>query len=175
MKPHGQLLQFADARALLAAVDDLHARGYTRLQAFTPYEVEGLAARLGRLPHRLPLAMLIAGLLAGLGTLGMQYYAAVIDYPIDAGGRPSASWPAFMPAAIEMTILAAVVIGFAGFLRTNRLPALYRPVFHVGWFERASRDGFLLLIRADDPRWHPQQVLDDTAAQKPLRHAEVPT
>jgi hypothetical protein len=94
MTTHGRLLQFADATALLAAVDALQARGYTRLQAFTPYELEGLAEKLGRTPRRLPLAMLIAGVMGGVATLAMQYYAAVIDYPIDAGGRPAASWPA---------------------------------------------------------------------------------
>jgi hypothetical protein len=80
---------------------------------------------------------------------------------------------AFVPAAIEMTILAAVVIGFTGFLRGAGLPALYRPVFNVDWFELASRDGFLLLIRADDPLWDNQRVLDNATALEPLRHAEV--
>jgi hypothetical protein len=174
VKSHGRLLQFADAEALLAAVDDLHDRGYTRLQGFTPYEVEGLAGRLGRPPRRLPVAMVFAGLVGGIATLAMQYYAAVIDYPIDAGGRPAASWPAFVPAALEMTILAAVVAGFVGFLWKSGLPALYRPVFNVDWFDTASRDGFLLLIRADDPHWDEHRALTDAAAQAPLRHAEVP-
>jgi hypothetical protein len=174
MTTHGRLLQFADAQGLLAAVDALRARGYTRLQAFTPYELDGLAEKLGSRHRRLPLVMLVAGIVGGAATLAMQYYAAAIDYPIDVGGRPAASWPAFVPAAIEMSILAAVVTGFAVFLWRSGLPALYRPVFNIDWFELASRDGFLLLIRADDPLWEEQRVLDDSAEQHPLRHAEVP-
>jgi hypothetical protein len=173
MKVHGRLMQFADTVALLAAVDDLHVRGYTRLQAFTPYEIDGLAGRISRAPRRLPLAMVVAGLAGGVATLAMEYYAAVVDYPINAGGRPAASWPAFAPAALEMAILAAVLAGFIGFLWKSGLPALYRPVFNVDWFDVASRDGFLLLIRADDPQWEQHRALADAAAQEPLRHAEV--
>jgi hypothetical protein len=98
-----------------------------------------------------------------------------VGYPIDAGGRPDASWPAFMPAAIEVAILFAAVAGFVAFLAGAGLPALYHPVFEVAWFEEASRDGFLLLLRADDPLWDARGSMDDVAALQPLRHAEVAT
>jgi hypothetical protein len=174
MSVHGRLLQLRDAHGLAAAVDALRALGYTRLEAFTPYAVDGLMEKLGPPPKRIPLAMLAGGLAGGVGMLWLQYHAAAVDYPLDVGGRPAASWPAFVPSAVEMVILFAVLAGVVAFLAGSRLPTLYRPEFNVAWFEEASRDGFLLLVRADDPRWDPHQVAEDVAALEPLRHAEVP-
>lgn len=173
MKAHGHLMQVADARALLKAVEQLHELGYRRIEAFTPYAVDGLVEKLGAPPKRIAPWTLGAGIVGGFGALGMQYFAAAIDYPINAGGRPAASWAAFFPAAIEVAILFAVVAGFATFLATCRLPALYQPVFNVAWFDEASRDGFLLLVRADDPRWHDADVVADVGRLEPMRHAEV--
>jgi len=173
MRAHGYLMQLTDARALMHAIDALHAQGYRRLEAFTPYAVEGLMEKLGPLPKRIPPLMLGAGVVGGLGTLWMQYFAAAVDYPINAGGRPVASWPAFFPAAIEVTILFAVLAGFVTFLATCGFPAFYQPVFNVTWFEEASRDGFLLLLRADDPRWPDSDVAADIRQLVPMRYAEV--
>lgn len=174
MSVHGRLLQVRDAHALAAAVDALHALGYTRLEAFSPYAVEGLMEKLGPPSRRIPLAALIGGFVGGIGMLWLQYHAAAVDYPLNVGGRPAASWPAFVPSAIEVTILLAVLAGYVVYLKSSRLPALYRPEFNVEWFEEASRDGFLLLIRADDPRWDPHRVAEDVAGLEPMRHAEVP-
>ncbi|HEY4294227.1 DUF3341 domain-containing protein [Luteibacter sp.] len=175
MSVHGRLLQLHDAHELASAVDALHALGYTRLEAFSPYAVDGLMEKLGSPPKRIPPAMLTGGLIGGIGMLWLQYHAAAVDYPLNVGGRPAASWPAFMPSAVEVVILLAVVAGFVAFLVGSRLPTLYRPEFNVAWFEEASRDGFLLLIRADDPRWNDHQVAEDVAALEPLRHADVPS
>lgn len=173
MSVYGRLLQLHDAHELAAAVDALRSLGYTRLEAFSPYAVDGLMEKIGSPPKRIPPAMLAGGLIGGIGMLWLQYHAAVMDYPLDVGGRPAASWPAFVPSALEVVILLAVVAGFVAFLVGSGLPTLYRPEFNVAWFEEASRDGFLLLIRADDPRWNSRQVREDVAALAPLRHAEV--
>ncbi|SEV84993.1 DUF3341 domain-containing protein [Luteibacter sp. 329MFSha] len=175
MSVHGRLLQVRDAHALSAAVDALRERGYTRLEAFTPYAVDGLMEKLGPPPRRIPRAMLAGGVLGGIALLLLQYYAAAVDYPLDVGGRPLASWPAFVPSALEVAILGAVVAGYIAFLVGCGFPALYQPVFHVAWFEEASRDGFLLLVRADDPRWDAHGTARDIAALDPMRHAEVPS
>jgi hypothetical protein len=174
MSAYGRLLQLHDAHELAAAVDALQALGYTRIEAFSPYAVDGLTEKLGPPPKRIPSAMLAGGLIGGIGMLWLQYYAAAVDYPLDVGGRPAASWPAFLPSAVEVVILFAAVAGFVAFLAGSRLPTLYRPEFNVAWFDEASRDGFLLLIRADDPLWIPHRVAEDVAALEPMRHAEVP-
>lgn len=174
MTVHGRLLQLRDVHALVDAVEALRALGYTRIEAFTPYAVDGVMERLGPAPRRIPRAMFVGALIGMSGMLALQYYAAAIDYPIDVGGRPDASWPAFVPSALEIAILLSVVAGYVAFLVGCGFPALYRAEFNVAWFEEASRDGFLLLIRADDPRWDSTQVAHDVAALAPVRHAEVP-
>jgi len=171
---HGCLAQFASVPALLAAVKQLRLDGYTRLEAYTPFAVDGLAEALGPVRSRIPLLMLLGGLLGGFGTLALQYYAAVIDYPIDVGGRPDASWPAFIPAALEMTILFAALAGVAGMLAGNGLPRLNHPLFGSEHFDEASRDGLFVLLRADDPRYEFGRVLHDLARLDPLHVEQVP-
>jgi hypothetical protein len=171
---HGCLAQFASVPALLAAVKQLRMDGYTRLEAYTPFAVDGLAEALGASRNRIPLLMLCGGLMGGLGTLALQYYAAVVDYPIDVGGRPDASWPAFMPAALEMTILFAALAGIIGMLVGNGLPRLNHPLFGSERFEAASRDGLFVLLRADDPRYEVDRVLHDLGRLDPLHVEQVP-
>ncbi|RAN81083.1 ABC transporter permease [Bacillus sp. SRB_336] len=172
--PYGCLAQFASVPALLAAVKQLRTDGYTRLEAYTPFAVDGLTEALGLERNRIPVLMLLGGLAGGFGTLALQYYAAVIDYPIDVGGRPDASWPAFMPAALEMTILFAALAGIVGMLVGNGLPRLNHPLFGSERFEAASRDGLFVLLRADDPRYEVDRVLDDLGRLDPLHVEEVP-
>ena len=170
-REHGCLAQFASVPALLAAVAQLRGDGYTRLEAYTPFAVDGLAEALGPVRNRIPPLMLFGGLVGGLGTLALQYYAAVIDYSINVGGRPDASWPAFIPAALEMTILFAALAGVVSILIGNGLPRLNHPLFNSERFEAASRDGLFVLLRADDPRYDADGVLHAFAQLDPL-HVE---
>ena len=169
----GWLARFGDAAALLLAVRELRGLGYTHLEAYTPYAVEGLAAALGGTRNRIPLLVLLGGVCGGFGTLWLQWYAAVIDYPINVGGRPDASWPAFIPAALEMTILFAALFGIIGLFIGNGLPRLNHPLFAVAGFEAASRDGFFLWLRADDPRFDPPRTHADLARLAPLAIEQV--
>lgn len=169
----GCLAQFASVSALLAAVKQLRMDGYTRLEAYTPFAVDGLAEALGPVRNRVPLTMLLGGLAGSIGTLALQYYAAVIDYPIDVGGRPDASWPAFIPAALEMTILFATLAGVVCMLVGNGLPRLNHPLFNSERFEAASRDGLFVLLRADDPRYEADRVLHDLERLDPLHVEQV--
>lgn len=174
VRPYGCLAEFADVATLLDAIKRLRQQGYTRLDAYTPFAVDGLAEALGPVRNRIPLLVLLGGLGGGLATLAMQYYAAVIDYPLDIGGRPDASWPAFIPAALEMTILFAAVAGIAGMLVSNGLPRLNHPLFNVERFEAASRDGFFLLLRADDPRYQTERAQHDLKQLNAIRVEPVP-
>jgi hypothetical protein len=150
---YGCIGEFEDVGTLLSAVSSLRKRGYTRLEAYTPYPVEGLAQALGPMRDRTAFAMLMGGIAAGVATLALQYYAAVVDYPINVGGRPDASWPAFIPAAVEMTILFAALAGLVSMLRSNGLPRLHHPLFESERFAQASRAGLFVVVLAVDPHY----------------------
>ena len=123
------------------------------MDAYSPFPVEGLAEALGFHRTRVPLIVLTGGILGCLGGFFLQYWLAVIDYPINVGGRPLNSWPSFIPVTFELTILIAALSAFFGVLALNGLPMPYHPVFNVERFELASRNRFFLLIEAADPRF----------------------
>jgi hypothetical protein len=154
----GMMVSFDNPNALIKAAEAARKAGYRRIDAYSPYPVEGLSEALELRTTRLPLVVLAGGLLGAAGAYFMQYYASVIDYPLNVGGRPLHSWPAFIPITFELTILVAAVFAVLGMLALNGLPEPYHPVFNVPEFELASRSHFFLTIESDDPQFD----LDET-------------
>jgi hypothetical protein len=150
---YGVMAEFTDAERLLEAAHRTYAQGYRRLDAYTPVPVEGLAEAIGFERNRLPLIVLLGGLLGGVGAFFMQWYSSVIDYPLNIGGRPLNSWPAFIPITFEVTILVAALSAVFGMLGLNGLPKPYHPVFNIPSFEMASRSHFFLVVHGDDPKF----------------------
>jgi len=150
---YGLLAEFADDEALLAAATRVRSLGFKRVEAYSPYPIHGMAEVLGIRGVRLPRIVLIGGIIGCVVGLGMQWYSAVIDYPLNVGGRPFASWPSFMPIAFELTILVAGLSAVLGMFALNGLPQPYHALFNVPEFAKASRAGFFLCIEARDPNF----------------------
>ncbi|HLW43940.1 MAG TPA: DUF3341 domain-containing protein [Candidatus Acidoferrales bacterium] len=150
---YGLLAEFDTPERLLEAAQKTHTAGYQSMDAFSPMPIEGLAEACGF--HRTKIApiTLAGGIFGCLGGFGIQYYASVISYPLNIGGRPYNSWPAFIPITFEMAVLGAAIACVAGLLVLNGLPSPYHPLFNVPRFALASRNRFFLCVKARDRRF----------------------
>ena len=155
---YGLMAEFSDPDALLAAARRAFDEGFRKMDAYTPFPVEGLAEAIGFHRTRVPLIVLIGGIIGCVGGFFLQYWIAVIDYPVNVGGRPLNSWPSFIPVTFELTILIAALSAFFAVLALNGLPMPYHPVFNVERFELASRSRFFLCIEASDPKFQPDET-----------------
>ena len=150
---YGVIAEFDTPTAVVAAARRAYEEGYRRMDAFTPFPIEELTEAIGFRHTKLPLLVLIGGIVGALTGYGLQYWASVIYYPLNVGGRPLHSWPSFIPVTFEMTILVAALTAVLGMLALNGLPEPYHPVFNTPGFDLASRNHFFLVIEARDPRF----------------------
>ncbi len=172
---HGLLAEYRSAQDLLAAAERAHADGFRAMDAYTPFPVEAIAEVVSdHKPSKVPLICLIGGVIGALGGFALAYWTSVIDYPMNVGGKPFNSWPAFIPVIFECTILFAAFSAGLGMIALNRLPEPYHPVFNVASFrDRASRDGYFLCIEARDARFDRDRTRDFLVATGAVEVNEV--
>lgn len=156
---YGVMAEFDNPTELVAAARRSYEAGYRRINGYSPYPIEELWEAIGFHKTGLPLIVLIGGIVGGLGGFLMQYYLSVFDYPLNVGGKPLNSWPAFIPITFECTILAAAFAAVFGMLALNKLPQPYHPVFNAPNFALATRDHFFLVIEANDPKYDHDEVV----------------
>ncbi len=150
---HGLMAEFEAAQAVVDAAKKTVAEGYAKVEAYTPVPVEELNDILHKRRTILP-KLSLAGGLTGMATgFALQYWTSAIEFPMNVGGRPHASWPAFVIPSYELTILFSAIATAVGMIFLNGLPQPYHPVFNVERFSLASSDKFFLVIEAADPRF----------------------
>ena len=152
---HALLAEFETPEELIEAARHARAEGYSRLEAYSPFPVEGLAEAIGFRVRALPFIALAGGALGGVGTYVILWYMNAVSFPINVGGRPLNAWPAFAVPSYEVAILGIFLAVFFGMLVLNRLPRLHHPIFNAARFHRVTVDRFFLAVRSDEPRFDP--------------------
>ena len=170
---YGMMAEFATPAELLSAVRRAKAEGYTRMEAYTPFPVHGLSEAIGFHDVRLPWMIFIGGISGTFFGFTLQWYTAVIDLPLNVGGKPLNSIPAFFPVTYEATILWAAFTAFFGMLTLNRLPKPYHSIFNTPGFERATQDRFFLAVEADDHLYDSTTTREFLQGLNPLNVSEV--
>jgi hypothetical protein len=150
---YGVIAEFRDPDALIKGIERTREAGYQIIEAYTPYPIDEVWEAIGHPKSKVPLLVLVGGLIGGTGGYLLQYWASAVTYPLNIGGRPFHSWPAFIPVTFECTVLVAGLFAVLGMLVLNGLPMPYHPVFTVPRFALATRDRYFLMILARDPKF----------------------
>jgi hypothetical protein len=167
------MAEFDNPAELVNATRAARASGYRKLDAYSPFPIEGLTDALHLHRNKLPLIVLCGGLLGGILGYLLQYYVTVWNYPINVAGRPLHSWPAYIVITFEVTILLASISAVLGLFALCGLPMPYHPVFNVPRFATASRNRFFLCIESTDPQFDRQRTEDFLAGLNPKEVSEV--
>ena len=175
MKPevYGVMAEFDNPTALVNATRAVREQGYRKLDAFTPFPIEELNDVLHLHRNKLPLIVLLGGITGGLTGYLLQYYITVWNFPINVGGRPLHSWPAYIIITFELTILFAAISAVLGLLALCGLPMPYHPMFNVPRFATASRNRFFLCIEAADPLFDHDRTAQFLETLEPKEVSEV--
>jgi hypothetical protein len=171
---YGLLAEFDRPESLVAAARRAHQEGYRKMDGYSPFPVHGLAEAIGFAGTRLPLVVFLGGVAGAAGGFFMQWYASVVDYPWNIGGRPLNSWPAFIPITFELTVLVAGLSALLAMLWLNGLPQPFHPLFNVERFELASRTTFFLCLKTTDPRFDLEESRRFLEGLEPRAIWEVP-
>lgn len=169
------MAEFETATELVNACTRAREAGYRDMDAYSPIPIEELHHAIGFPSTKLPLMVLIGGLLGGTGGFSLEYWVSTMAYPLNIGGKPLVSWPMFIPVTFECTILGAALTAVFGMFALNKLPQPYHPVFNNPRFAMASRNRFFLCLEATDEKFDlvgTRQFLESLGAREVVPVAE---
>jgi Protein of unknown function (DUF3341) len=172
---YGLMAEFANPTDIVEAARRTHEAGYRKIDAYSPFPIEELAEAIGFHNDGVALITLVGGLIGMCAGYSLQYWIHAINYPINVGGRPLNSWPAFIVVTFEMTILFAGLSAVFGMLALNGLPMPYHPVFNVPRFVFATKDRFFLIIFSSDVKYDPVETRRFLESFSPRSISEVPS
>ena len=151
---------FDNPTALVAGMNKIREANYESFDAFTPYPVHGLEHAQGLKRSPLPYITMGAGLTGFMSACALQYWTSAVDWPINVGGKPLWSWPAFVPIMFEITVLFAGLATVAGMFLLNGFPNTKKRAFDPN----ITRDRFAIMI--DAPRVYTPEELDEMDTQE---------
>jgi uncharacterized membrane protein (Fun14 family) len=167
------MAEFETPTALVAAARAAREKGYRKLDAYSPFPIEELTDALHLHHNKLPLIVLLGGIIGGLAGYLLQYYVTVVYFPINIAGRPLHSWPSYIVITFETTILFAAISAVLGMLALCGLPMPYHPTFNVPRFALASRNRFFLCIESRDPLFDRATTIQFLETLEPREVSEV--
>jgi hypothetical protein len=171
---YGMLAEFETPSDLVRAAQAAYRDGWRRMDCYTPYPVEEAAEAIGFHKDRVSLITLVGGLMGLCAMFSLETWISTLAYPLNIGGRPMYSWPAFIIPAYEWTILFAGLSACFGMLAMNGLPSLYHPLFNAPNFRSgATDDKFFLCLEATDPKFDVAEARAFLEAQGPASVVEV--
>ena len=164
MTPRWVLGTFTEEHDVLAAVTDLREQGVRIDDVYTPYAVHGLDRAMGLRASRLTWVCFLCGAVGMSLMLFFEFWTSWLDWPINVGGKPFDSLPAFVPIAFEMAVLfgglgAVVALLIRCGLRPGKRAALPGP--------RVTDDRFVVVVQLGDASFS----ADDVRALMGSHHA----
>jgi hypothetical protein len=171
---YGLIGEFRASEEAVAAAQELREAGFARWDVYGPAPLEGIVRAV---PTRrgivITAIMFTAAIVGACWGYFLQYWDAVIAFPINVGGRPLNGWPGFVPSAWEICALFTVYGGFFAFLAVCRLPRLYQPIFAAPHFERATQDRFFVCVEATDAQYNVGRLREMFARHGVIESSEV--
>jgi hypothetical protein len=155
---YGALARFESTKSLFSACERVRDAGYTRWDAHTPFPVHGLDRAMGLRRSKLPFLVLATGLGGAGGGMLLQWWIHTQAYALNFSGKPTFSWPAFVPVTFELGVLGAAAGAVFGMFAINKLPTYHHPLFSSAAFERATDDAMFISIESWDPKFDAERT-----------------
>jgi hypothetical protein len=147
MAEHALVAIFDTEEKILRAARSVRSRGFSVVDAYTPYAVHELDMAMGLRRSWLPAICFLCGLAGVITGLWFQFWTNDLNWPINVGGRPWNSLPAFVPVTFEMMVLFGSLGLVLAWLLVSRL---YPGKVEKPTLGRINDDQFALVVALPD-------------------------